>query len=190
MKKNINVPNALSLARILFLPLLYVLILYDLRTAFLLAYLVIGATDALDGFIARKFNLVTNLGKDLDAVADLLLYISTAVFIYMLYPTYIEPHLTLFYLLMGVILLSLIVALIFAKKPIIMHTHILRLCAVMVYSLMFFSYFLDTNLYLATIIILYIIGFSESICMFVFYGDVDPDTRSIFHLMRKTRDLA
>lgn len=190
MKKNINVPNALSLARIVFLPLLYVLVIYDLRTAFLIAYLLIGATDAFDGFIARKFNLVTNLGKDLDAVADLMLYISTAAFIYMLYPAYIEPHLTLFYFLMGVIVLSLIVSLIFAKKPIVMHTHILRLCAVMVYSLMFFSYFWNTNLYLATIMVFYVVGFTEAIFMFIFYGNVDPDTKTIFHLMRKTRDLA
>ena len=58
-----NIPNALSLLRIALVPVFLLLYLARLdRWAF--AVLVLsGLTDALDGFIARRFNQITDCGK-------------------------------------------------------------------------------------------------------------------------------
>lgn len=75
-----NVPNILSLIRIIIVPIFLVFIFVDfcafnLYIAF--ALFVIGAvTDFLDGYIARKYNLVTNIGKFLDPIADKILMLS------------------------------------------------------------------------------------------------------------------
>ena len=45
-----------------------------LGTSFMIVYLVCGISDVLDGYVARKFNIVSNLGSKLDSVADLLLF--------------------------------------------------------------------------------------------------------------------
>ena len=48
----------------------------------LLVFVIAGITDALDGYIARKFNMISTLGKILDPIADKALLISAFIFIY------------------------------------------------------------------------------------------------------------
>jgi cardiolipin synthase len=65
-----NVANLISLARLLAVPLLVWLILADdFRLTFLL-FLVAGISDAIDGFVAKRFNQRTRLGALLDPIAD------------------------------------------------------------------------------------------------------------------------
>ena len=71
-----NLPNALSLVRILSIPMLILLCMWPWRWAGILAAVVFALasiTDFLDGYLARKLGRVTVLGKFLDPVADKLL---------------------------------------------------------------------------------------------------------------------
>jgi CDP-diacylglycerol--glycerol-3-phosphate 3-phosphatidyltransferase len=75
-----NLPNVLTLSRILITPVFLVLLVIPLRlpgqSQWLLALIVFilaSLTDMADGYLARKHNLVTNLGKFLDPLADKLL---------------------------------------------------------------------------------------------------------------------
>ena len=67
-KENIlTIPNLLSLIRILLIP--FIIWLYCAQKAYLCTIIVIalsGFTDIIDGKIARKFNMVSNVGKVLD----------------------------------------------------------------------------------------------------------------------------
>jgi cardiolipin synthase len=72
----LTIPNAISFGRLLCVPVfLWLLFGRDnrLAAAWLLAFL--GATDWVDGFIARRYNQVSTLGKVLDPVADRLLLV-------------------------------------------------------------------------------------------------------------------
>ena len=69
----INIPNALTVVRILLLPVVVWRFIIGDATGALIAYLAAMLTDALDGIIARKFNQITALGKLLDPLADKLL---------------------------------------------------------------------------------------------------------------------
>jgi CDP-diacylglycerol--glycerol-3-phosphate 3-phosphatidyltransferase len=72
----VNVPIALTLARIVLVPLVVVFVIASDRVSVLLAagfFVAAAVTDWLDGFVARQMNQVTRLGTLLDPVADKLL---------------------------------------------------------------------------------------------------------------------
>lgn len=74
-----NLPNKLTLLRVSLIPFFLLFIYIDIPFHYLIALLIFAAasiTDALDGKIARKYNLVTNFGKFLDPLADKVLVIS------------------------------------------------------------------------------------------------------------------
>ena len=74
-----NLPNKLTLLRVIMIPIFVVVLLSSLVPAPLNRYIAVvifilaSFTDYLDGHIARKYNLVTNFGKFMDPLADKLL---------------------------------------------------------------------------------------------------------------------
>ncbi len=85
------IPNAISVIRVLLVPVWLVLAfrardvaltggVID-RTPLLGVFLALGLSDLVDGFIARRFHLESNLGATLDAVADKLAQVATVTFL-------------------------------------------------------------------------------------------------------------
>jgi len=74
-----NIPNCLTILRILLTPLLVWLLLEEKLKAALLVFFIAGLTDGLDGFIARVFRQKTKLGAYLDPLADKFLLVSTFI---------------------------------------------------------------------------------------------------------------
>lgn len=187
-KANLTIPNILSLSRIVFLPLLYYFVFTNNHLAFTIAYIFISSTDFFDGLIARKWNQITDIGKTLDSVADILLYVSTAFFLYRLYPQYLEPNNALLIAFFSLFFLSFIVSFVMTGKPILMHTSLLRMQAVLIGILVVASYFLDTTYFVAFILLIYFIAFVEEMAIFIKYGQVDPDTPSILTLIKAEKE--
>ncbi len=78
----LNLPNMLTLGRILLIPVFCVFLYYETRlNSFIAALLFIaaGLTDVVDGFLARRLNLITVLGKFLDPIADKLMVMAALV---------------------------------------------------------------------------------------------------------------
>ena len=82
-----NLPNKLTVFRIILIPFLLIFILFDFipldiqirRYIATAIFIIASLTDALDGHIARKYNLITNFGKFMDPLADKLLVTSTMI---------------------------------------------------------------------------------------------------------------
>jgi CDP-diacylglycerol--glycerol-3-phosphate 3-phosphatidyltransferase len=78
----VNVPNVLTVIRILLVPVLVVALLENTSDGDLLAAIVFAVaslTDAIDGYLARSRNWVTTFGKLMDPIADKLLIIAALV---------------------------------------------------------------------------------------------------------------
>jgi CDP-diacylglycerol---glycerol-3-phosphate 3-phosphatidyltransferase len=79
-----NLPNILTLLRIAFIPVLAVLLLSPSREAAFWAtavFAVASITDWLDGYLARRMEIVTTFGKFLDPIADKLIVMAALVMI-------------------------------------------------------------------------------------------------------------
>lgn len=79
-----NLPNKLTVLRVLMVPFFVLFMLTDLGGAAnkwiaLAIFVVASLTDLLDGKVARKYNLVTNFGKFMDPLADKLLVCSAMI---------------------------------------------------------------------------------------------------------------
>ena len=80
--KNMNLPNKLTLLRVILIPFF---VLFELipcswgKWVALAIFAAASITDKLDGTIARKYNLVTNFGKFMDPLADKLLVCSALI---------------------------------------------------------------------------------------------------------------
>lgn len=68
-----TIPNILSLLRICLVPVFAALYLKGMVLQAMAVLLISAATDVLDGAIARRYNMVTDLGKALDPIADKLI---------------------------------------------------------------------------------------------------------------------
>ena len=91
--KGMNLPNKLTILRILLIPVCIVLIALKWHFPAAVVFAVASITDFLDGYLARRDNLVTNFGKFADPVADKLLVLTAMVFaVFTVYP----PHHWLF----------------------------------------------------------------------------------------------
>jgi cardiolipin synthase len=75
----VNIPNTLTLARIVLVPLVvWLIITHEMRAAFGL-FLLAGFSDAADGYLAKRFGWHTELGAYLDPIADKALLVSIYV---------------------------------------------------------------------------------------------------------------
>jgi len=77
-----NLPNGLTIIRILAIPIILILLfypeeVYQIITSLL--FLSVAMTDTLDGYLARRHKMVTTLGRFLDPLADKLLIVTTLI---------------------------------------------------------------------------------------------------------------
>ena len=188
-KRYATVPNVLSLARIAAIPYLAALVYFHQTWVFLMAYVIAGFTDVLDGLAARYLHQKSHIGKSLDAFADLAFLLATAAFAWVLFSHYLRPVLPLLFALLGVIALSLGISLVRFKKPVLMHTILLKLNiwgAILAFLL---SFFFNTTALMAVVLVFYILGFLEQTVIFFLVSptELEPDTPSVITVLRKRR---
>ncbi len=69
MKKE-NIPNILTIIRFILIPFIFISVVSKHFLIALIIFTISAITDVLDGFIARKFNYITDIGKLIDPLAD------------------------------------------------------------------------------------------------------------------------
>lgn len=110
-----NIPNLLTLFRILLVPLFVIQLIYGQTFYAFLTFIIAGITDAVDGLIARLFHQKTLLGAYLDPIADKLLLVTSYVVLAVI--GIIPPWLTVLVLSRDIVILVGIAVLFVNHKP-------------------------------------------------------------------------
>jgi cardiolipin synthase len=76
---NINIPNFITLGRVMSVPIIFWLLVSGQTQLAFLVFLAAGISDAVDGYLAKRFDWRTELGAYLDPLADKLLIVSIYV---------------------------------------------------------------------------------------------------------------
>ncbi|MBS3147745.1 CDP-alcohol phosphatidyltransferase family protein [Candidatus Woesearchaeota archaeon] len=135
----LNITNAVTASRILLTPLLYIFAFTRNTAAFALMWVVIGASDSLDGYLARRLKQVSAFGSTLDTIADIF-YFGSGWLIFVIFPI-LRP----FWWTFGLVVIFICVesaTRLLKKRTSLPHTNLSKLAS--------FSVFLSV-LYMATI---------------------------------------
>ncbi len=76
-----NLPNQLTTARLMLAVVMFALIAWEHYTSAMILFVIAAGTDWLDGYFARKYNQITNLGRILDPFADKVIVCGTFIFV-------------------------------------------------------------------------------------------------------------
>ncbi len=77
--RDLNIPNFISLGRVILVPIVFWLVVTGQLQAAFFVFLVAGISDAVDGYLAKRYGWATELGSYLDPIADKLLIITIFV---------------------------------------------------------------------------------------------------------------
>ena len=113
------IPNYLTIIRLILVPIIFALILYEHYTIAIIVYIIANLTDVLDGFIARKFNLISDFGKLMDPLADKITQVGTILALIL---KRIIPFWILIIISLKEITMIVVASVLFKKKIVTVHS--------------------------------------------------------------------
>jgi len=132
-RNSLNLPNLVSLIRILIAPLLVYLAIQQQELWFIAALLFSGFTDVLDGFLARILNQVTALGSHLDSWGDFTIYSTMALCAWIMWPHIVLQEIVYFSIILGSLCLPVLVGIIKFKSLTSYHTWSVKLAVALTF---------------------------------------------------------
>lgn len=188
-EKIINVPNFISLYRLLVFPVIFYMLLTGQEDWYVILLCISLVSDVLDGNIARIFKLQTNFGAALDNLADICTYAMAMLGLFVFKWTEIEPHAWLLYLFLGLFLLSYIVAFVRFKKIPGLHLYS-AVSAGYIQSAFFFVLFVFgfyTWMYYVAVI-WGIVAYTEKILVLLKLDDIKIGVKGLYWLLKKQKE--
>ena len=125
-----SLPNAFTATRLALVPVLLLLAAADAPQAFVALLAVAFATDAIDGWLARRFKLESPLGAKLDSRADMALWLMLPVATWLLRPDFVRDELASVALLLASLALPLAAGLAKFRRVPSYHTWLAKSTAV------------------------------------------------------------
>ncbi len=126
-----NLPNSISLVRIVLAPLLGVFGWLNAGSAFIALFVLLMFSDALDGFIARRTGQITEIGARLDSIGDTSTYLWTALGFWLLRPEIVERESVFIAMVLFFYLLPGIAALLKFRRLVSYHTVLTKVTAIL-----------------------------------------------------------
>ncbi len=173
-----NIANIISSFRIIFS--LVLLSVMNSKPLFISLYLIVGLSDIVDGYIARKYNMVTQTGAMLDSIADLVFYAVILALLFLKYEWVIYENLLLFVIALIIRVLTMVVSKIKFGKVVFIHTIANKITGLLV----FFAIpliLIGVNGYLAKVVfVVAILSSSEEFCIVVRNKEINLNQKSFF----------
>lgn len=143
----VRVVNMITLYRIVTFPLLIFFIIMQNMDVFKWLLLASLTTDAIDGYLARKYNATSVLGAKLDSIGDDLTVLAGVVGMFVVQFDFIKEELTLIMIPLVLFLVQFSTSLIRYKKITSFHTYLAKIAAVVTGIFLLSVFFLEEIIY-------------------------------------------
>lgn len=183
-----KLPNVLSLLRLLSVPVLWALALMDMPRYVGIGLLLAGLSDALDGFIARRWSIATAYGSRLDSLADMSVLVSTVFWVVLLMPGIIFDHKLLVSVWVTLEALAILVGWIKFRRIANLHLYSSKAAGVVAYAFVITAFIFgynETLFYVALAVL--VVASVEALTLELLCSSVDEHMKSIFHAYREGR---
>ena len=188
--KNFNIADWFSFYRILAAPVLIAFLLFDLRLVFAWFLLVSYLTDAIDGFLARKLQITSSRGSQLDSIGDQITFTIGLIGLFHFEKEFILKHLWILIIAFSPYILQMIIAYVKYGKATAFHTYLAKFSAVVQSVFILWSLFFSPELSLFYIMIaIGILETIEEITLVFMYENWVSDVKSIFYAVKDKRRL-
>ena len=187
----INVPNFISLYRLLAFPVIFFMALTGREQWFVILLCISLVSDVLDGNIARLFKLQTHFGAALDNLADIFTYAMAILGLFIFKWTDIKPHSWILFLFLGIFILSYIVS--FARFGKIPGLHLYSAVSAGYAQSIFFYELFGWGFYpwmLYVVATWGIIAYTEKIFILFKLDDIKIGVKGLYWVMKKEKEKA
>ena len=183
-----NIPNALTLTRIIFSPLLLYFVYSRNDVGFVVFALMLFVTDFLDGFVARRYKFTSDIGRRLDGLADFVFYSFFAIgAVFLVWDSLEDQHLPLVFMSIFLVVLPEIIGILKYRRLDSVHTRGYQLLAYIVF--IFISVTLLDTLHLWFFYLVVFFSFLAGLEKGVFYllstSSDDFKLNSLWQLLKK-----
>lgn len=179
--RKLSIPDWLSVYRILSVPFLIVVIFLDERIIFGILLLISFLTDAVDGYLARKMNIVTQRGAQLDSIGDAVTFCVGLGGILKFELNFVLEYIVIIVIAFGLYLFQLFLAYWRYGMPSSFHTYLAKLSAIFQATFMVYLFFFGVEMwlfYLATF--LSIIETIEEIILIALFDKWKSNVKGLF----------
>ncbi len=186
-KKYFYIVNALTLYRLVTAPLLIFLVFNDRADIFKWLLAASFLTDALDGYLSRRFKVTSIAGSKLDSIADQLTVFASLTGIIFLRPEFLKQHVVLLALLFVLYLLKIILSLIRYGKISGFHTYAAKVAAILQGVFLILFFFLPEPVYPLFYLTLLVtaIDLAEEIVLVFLLPQWEANVKGLFWVLRK-----
>ena len=183
-----NLPNAVSVLRILMAPVLFYFAFTQKPVWFLAALMFSGFTDVLDGFLARTFNQTTAMGSRLDSWGDFTIYTTMAICAWILWPDITATELTSYVVIVISITAPVIVGLIKFKTITSYHTWTVKVAVVVTFVgyILLFAGWLDWPFRVAAVFC--VVAALEEIAITLLIHHEHVDVRTVWAALKYNKE--
>ena len=186
-EKIINLPNLVSLIRILMAPLLFYFAVTQQPYWFLGVLLFAEFTDVLDGFLARSLNQITKMGSHLDSWGDFIIYSTIAICAWILWPDILQREMLYFIIIVLSFTVPALIGFIKFHRFTSYHTWSVKLAVLVtiISYVLLFSGLLDWPFRVAAVFCLYAAIEEIAITLLIHHEHVD--VRTVWQALKYNR---
>ena len=177
-----RVPNIISGIRILSAPILLLLAWEGYRNAFIVLLLASLVSDAIDGYIARRFNVSSKLGTRLDSLGDMAIYLTVPICAWWLWPQILKQEALFVFIAIAAYVVPLIVGLIKFRKVPSYHTLGAKIAAVFMSIAILFMFLTEFTWIFRIAAIFQAVVACEEILITIRLPILQSNVKSIWHV--------